>query len=141
MSECIFCRIVKGTAPASIVYSDENVMAFMDTQPVNAGHILVIPKTHAAELSELDEHVGGHMFKVTMRIDAALRRSGVKCEGVTLLLADGEAASQDVFHVHLHVVPRFRGDGFGVRFGPNYGLKPSRKELDAAAQKIANVLR
>jgi histidine triad (HIT) family protein len=141
LSECIFCRIVKGTSPASIVYSDEKVMAFMDAQPVNAGHILVIPKTHVAYLSELGEEVGGHMFNVAMRIDSALRRSGIKCEGVTLLLADGEAALQDVFHVHLHVIPRFRGDGFGMKFGPSYGLKPSRKELDALAQKIADVLR
>ncbi len=76
------------------------------------------------------------MFKVAMRVAGALRQSGVKCEGINLFLADGEAASQDVFHVHLHVIPRFRGDGFGVRFGPNYGVEPNRKELDVVAERI-----
>ena len=136
MDDCVFCRIVKGVEPASIVYSDEKIMAFMDIQPVNLGHVLVIPKTHAAQLSELDLELGAYMFKVAMRVAGTLRHSGVKCEGINLLLADGEAASQDIFHVHLHVIPRFRGDGFGMRFGPNYGVKPNRKELDEVAERI-----
>lgn len=136
MDDCIFCRIVKGVESASIVYSDERIMAFMDIQPVNPGHVLVIPKTHAAQLSELDPELGAYMFKVAMRVAGALRQSGVKCEGINLLLADGKAASQDIFHVHLHLVPRFRGDGFGMRLGPNYGVKPNRKELGEVAERI-----
>ena len=136
MDDCVFCRIVKGVESASIVYSDERIMAFMDIQPVNPGHVLVIPKTHAAQLSELDPELGAYMFKVAMRVAGALRQSGVKCEGINLLLADGKAASQDIFHVHLHLVPRFRGDGFGMRFGPNYGVKPNRKELGEVAERI-----
>jgi histidine triad (HIT) family protein len=118
------------------VYSDERVLAFMDAQPVNTGHVLVISKVHAAQLSDLDEETGGQIFKVAMRVSEGLRRSGVRCEGVNLLLADGEAASQEVFHVHLHVVPRFRGDGFGMRFGPHYGGRPDKKELDKIALDI-----
>ncbi len=76
------------------------------------------------------------MFKVSLRIAQGLRHSGIKCEGVNMFLADGEAASQDVLHVHLHVIPRFRGDGFGVVYGPNYGYRPDRKELDEVAKKI-----
>ncbi len=136
MDDCVFCRIVKGVEPASIVYSDERIMALLDIQPINLGHVLVIPKTHVAQLSELDLELGAYMFKVAMRVAGALRQSGVKCEGINLFLADGEAASQDVFHVHLHVIPRFRGDGFGVRFGPNYGVEPNRKELDVVAERI-----
>lgn len=136
MDDCVFCRIVKGVEPASMVYSDEKIMAFMDIQPVNPGHVLVIPKIHAAQLSELDPELGAYMFKVAMRVAGALRQSSVKCEGVNLLLADGEAASQDIFHVHLHVIPRFRGDGFGMKFGSNYGVKPNRKELDEVAERI-----
>lgn len=141
MEDCVFCRIVRGSAPASIVYTDEEVMAFMDIRPINPGHVLVIPKTHAADLSELDAETGAHIFKAAMRIAEALRRSGIKCEGVNLFLADGEAASQEIFHVHLHVVPRFRGDGFGIKFGPNYGLKPERKKLDEIAEKIRTSIR
>ena len=140
MDDCVFCRIAKETAPASTVYSDERVLAFMDIQPVNQGHVLVIPKAHAAQLSELDPETGGHMFKAAMRLAEALRRSGVKCEGINVVLADGEAASQDVFHVHLHVIPRFRGDGFGLKFGPKYGFKPSREELDETAGEIQKAM-
>jgi histidine triad (HIT) family protein len=136
VSDCVFYDIVKGKVPASIVYADDKVMAFMDTRPVNPGHALIIPKAHASQLSELDEETGGHMFKIAMRIDEALRRSGLRCEGVTLLLADGEAAFQEIFHVHLHVIPRFRGDSFGIRFGRDYGREPNRKELATVAGKI-----
>jgi histidine triad (HIT) family protein len=136
MEDCIFCRIVRGFEPASIVYSDEKVLTFTDIQPVNLGHVLIIPKGHVAQLSELDEETGAQMFRVAMRISASLRRSEVKCEGINLLLADGEAACQGVFHVHLHVIPRFRGDDFGVRFGPHYCLRPDKGELDRIALSI-----
>ncbi len=80
MDGCVFCDIVKGRVSASIVYTDEKVMAFMDTRPVNPEHVLIIPKAHAPQLSELDEETGGHMFKIAMHIDEALRRSGSRCE-------------------------------------------------------------
>ena len=140
MDDCVFCRIINGIEPASVVYSDNEVLAFVDTTPVNPGHLLVIPKVHAAELSELDPETGGHMFKVAMRIAEASRRSGIKCEGVNLFLADGEAAFQDVFHVHLHVIPRFSGDRFGLKLGPEYGIRPDRKELDEIAGKIGTAM-
>lgn len=136
MESCVFCRIVRGVAPASVVYSDEKVLAFMDAQPINPGHVLVIPKAHAAHLSDLDEETGGQVFKVAMRVSQGLGRSSVRCEGVNLLLADGEVASQEVFHVHLHVVPRFKGDGFGMRFGSHYGSRPDKEELDRVASTI-----
>jgi len=140
LDDCVFCRIINGIEPASVVYSDNEVLAFVDTTPVNPGHLLVIPKVHAAELSELDPETGGHMFKVAMRIAEASRRSGIKCEGVNLFLADGEAAFQDVFHVHLHVIPRFSGDRFGLKLGPEYGIRPDRKELDEIAGKIGTAM-
>jgi len=140
MGDCVFCNIIKGSAPASIAYSDEKVMALMDVQPVNPGHVLIIPKIHVAQLSELSEETGVRMFKIAMRIAEALRQSGTKCEGINLFLADGEAAGQNIFHVHLHVIPRFRGDGFQIKVGPHYGLKPDRKELDKIAQKIRAIL-
>lgn len=140
MRECVFCQIVAGASPASVVYSDEKVLAFLDVQPVNPGHVLVIPKVHAARLSELEEETGAQIFRVAMRMSKALGRSSVWCEGVTLLLADGEAAFQEVPHVHLHVVPRFKDDGFGLKFGPKYGKKPDRKELDTVAGSIREAI-
>jgi histidine triad (HIT) family protein len=140
MESCVFCRIAKEVAPANVVYSDDSVLAFMDIQPVNPGHVLVIPKVHAAGLSDLDEEIGGHIFKVAVSVAAGIRKSGVRCEGVNLLLADGEAAFQEIFHVHLHVIPRFKGDGFGFQFGRQYGLRPDRRELQGIAAKIKQAM-
>jgi len=140
MEGCIFCDIVRGAAPASVVYDDEQVMAFMDIRPINPGHVLVIPKVHASGLSELDEELGAHLFKVAMRVAAALRRSGIRCEGINLFLADGKAAFQEIFHVHLHVLPRFVGDGFGLKFGPLYHHRPDRATLDAMARMIREAM-
>ena len=140
MTPCIFCKIVEGSAPASKVYEDETCMAFMDIQPVNPGHVLVIPKGHFADLSELPADVGGHLFEVAQRVALSLPKTDVKNAGVDFFLANGEAAGQEVFHVHLHVIPRYEGDGFGFRFGPNYSNLPERSELDEIAAQIKQQL-
>ena len=136
MSDCVFCEIVAGHAPASIVFQDDRCCAFMDIQPVNPGHVLIVPVAHVAFLDDLDEETGAYLFTVAQRLSRALRRSGVRCEGVNFLLADGEAAGQEVFHVHLHVFPRFRNDGFGLRMRPDYGVLPARSDLDVLAATI-----
>jgi len=140
LSDCIFCQILQGDAPASFVYRDDQCSAFLDIQPVNPGHLLVIPNTHAPYLADLDPDGAGHIMRVAHRLAEALRRSGLRCEGVNLLLADGEVAMQEVFHVHLHIVPRISGDGFGFRFGPSYGTQPPRSELDVVARKVRDGL-
>jgi histidine triad (HIT) family protein len=133
---CVFCDIIRGEAPASPLYADDLVMAFMDIRPVNPGHLLVVPRAHATYLAEMDEETGSRLFQVGIKLASAVRRAGVRCEGVNLFLADGEAAGQEVFHVHLHVIPRFQGDGFGFRFGPDYHRLPERATLDAVAAGI-----
>jgi len=130
----VFCGIVAGELPASVVYVDDEIMAFLDIRPVNPGHVLVIPRSHAAELSDLDPHIGGRMFQVAQDMTAAIRRSELRCDGVNLFLADGEAAGQEVFHSHLHVLPRYRGDKF--RLEPNWPPPPGRKELDRIAAQL-----
>lgn len=140
MKPCIFCDILNGTQPSSLVYQDQICTAFMDIQPVNPGHLLVIPNTHASRLSELDDKTSSHIFLVAKRLAAALRKSPIACEGINLFLADGAVAGQDVFHIHLHVLPRFRGDGFGFKFGPDYFILPQRSELDRIAQEINEAL-
>jgi histidine triad (HIT) family protein len=131
---CIFCAIASGTAPASMVYADDIVLVFMDRGAINTGHLLVVPRRHVASLSDLDDETGARLFNVAVRMGRAIRRSGIKCEGINLLLADGEAAFQEVFHVHLHVIPRFKGDGFRIDAG--WTVRPGREELDAAAALI-----
>ena len=137
MEPCIFCRIVAGTAPSSVVYRDHLCIAFMDIQPITPGHLLVVPLAHAPRLASLEPGLGAHLFSVAQRLAASIRRSGLKAEGVNVLLADGAAAGQEVDHIHLHVLPRFTGDGFGFRFGPEYGLPVSRERLDSDAASIS----
>jgi histidine triad (HIT) family protein len=140
METCIFCDILAGVLPSSVVYRDDLCAAFMDIQPVNPGHMLVVPNRHATHLADLDSEVGAQMFRVAQRLAAALRAGDMRCEGVNLFMADGEAAGQEVFHVHLHVFPRYKGDGFGLRFGSHYGERPLRATLDAAARTIRAAL-
>jgi histidine triad (HIT) family protein len=140
VSDCVFCEILAGRLPASIVHQDDVCTAFMDIQPINPGHVLVIPNHHAAFLADLDEDTGAHMFRIALRLAQALRNSGMKCEGVNLFLADGEAAMQEIFHVHIHVFPRYEGDGFGVTFSPSYLSRPDRSELDEIAERLRGVL-
>lgn len=132
-ADCAFCQIVAGRLESSQVHADEDVIAFMDIRPATAGHLLVVPRTHAAGLTELSAELGERMFAVGHRLALALRQSGVPCEGVNLFLADGEVAGQEVFHVHLHVLPRSSGDGFGLRASFR---SPGRAELDATAGRI-----
>lgn len=138
-SPCIFCRILDGSEPASFLYRDDRCAAFMDIQPVNQGHLLIIPNHHAPSLADADPEALVHLMRVAHRLAAALRASGLRCEGVNLFLADGEAAGQEVFHVHLHVLPRYRGDGFALRFGPHYSKRP-RAELDDVARIIQQAI-
>lgn len=134
--DCIFCKIVRREAPASFVYEDAATLAFMDIRPILPGHTLVIPKVHAAYLEDLPDGGAGPILESARKVAAALRSSGLRCEAVNLWIANGKEAGQVVFHVHIHVIPRFRGDGFGIRVGPDYGRAPARGELDAIAAKI-----
>lgn len=132
--DCIFCAIVADDVPSSRVYEDERVIAFMDIRPATPGHVLVVPKAHAADLGELDPIDAERMMTVAQAIARGLRKSTIPSDGINLFLSDGEVAGQEVLHSHLHVVPRTPGDGFVVR--ANYHA-PDRAELDA----LANALR
>ncbi|RVW06500.1 HIT family protein [Rhodococcus spongiicola] len=133
MSHCVFCAIIAGHAESSVVHDDAHTIAFMDIRPFTRGHLLVVPKTHAANLAELDPADGGRLFQVGQRAAVALRDSAVAAEGINFFLADGVVAGQEVFHVHLHVVPRKAGDGFGLRGRP---ASSSRPALDTLAGSI-----
>ncbi len=131
--DCVFCRIVAGTADASVVYEDDRLLAFCDVNPVNPGHVLIIPKIHGVGLADLDESDGSRMFVVAQRLATAVRSSGLRCAGVNLFLADGEAAGQEIFHVHLHVFPRYVGDRFRLDSGQR---RASRRDLDEIAARV-----
>jgi histidine triad (HIT) family protein len=138
-TECVFCQILAREVEASIVYEDDLCSAFMDIQPVNRGHVLVVPNRHVSEATALTEAESARVFVVAQRVNRALRKIGVKCEGINYFVADGEAAGQEVFHVHLHIFPRFKGDGFLV-LPPDYETRPTRDDLDELAVLIKNKL-
>jgi histidine triad (HIT) family protein len=140
MSDCIFCDIVNGQAEATLVWQDDLASAFLDIQPVNAGHIIIVPNVHASYLADLPEETGAHMFRIAQRLAQGLRDCGLPCEGVNMFLADGAAAMQEIFHVHLHVFPRVSGDGFGLKFGEGYLAKPTRADLEAVGEQIRRTI-
>lgn len=140
MSDCPFCNIVAGDLPGSFVYQDEICSAIMDIQPINDGHLLVMPNEHIADLTSIPPEMASHIFLIAQKLALAVRQSGVQCEGINLFLADGKAAMQEVPHFHLHIIPRFQDDGFGFHFSPRYAELPTREELDANAFHIRQAL-
>jgi histidine triad (HIT) family protein len=135
VSDCIFCEILKGNSPASYIYQDDTVVAFMDIQPITNGHMLVVPRAHAVSMADVDETIAMRTFRVARRL-GALARTTLGAAGVNLFVADGEAAFQDVPHFHVHVIPRYPNDGFGLTFPARYSQLPSRAELETIAEAI-----
>jgi histidine triad (HIT) family protein len=108
---CIFCEIAAGRAPAHVVAEDERTMAFMDIAPLTRGHVLVVPRAHSAALWEMSDDDGAAMMRTTLRVATAVN-AAFRPEGLNVFHATGGVAGQTVFHVHLHVVPRWSNDGF-----------------------------
>lgn len=132
---CIFCLIVAGDAERSVVYEDDATLAFMDIYPAAPGHLVVVPKRHAPQLGDMSADDGAAVMRTAMACAGALRSSGLRTDGINLFLADGAAAGQEVFHAHMHVLPRFSGDGFVIHGSPA-GI-PDRSTLDDHATEIA----
>lgn len=133
--DCIFCQILKGEAPASFTYEDDTIVAFMDIQPITHGHMLVVPRQHAVLMADVDETVAMRSFRIARELAAVARRT-LGARGANLFVADGEVAFQDVPHFHVHVIPRYPKDGFGLTFPRTYNQPPSRAELDTIAAAI-----
>lgn len=110
---CVFCDIRDEKIPSTRVYEDERVIAFMDINPLNDGHLLVVPKAHAENIYEMAEEDIKAVAAAARRLAAALKEA-LQPEGLTLIQANGRAAGQIVPHFHLHLVPRWMGDGKGL---------------------------
>lgn len=134
IEDCTFCRIVMQEIPASIVFEDEQLLAFLTIQPINPGHILLVPKVHHQTLNEMSEDLSAHFFKIAGRLQSTLRQSGLPCEGVNLWLCDGEAAGQEVPHVYLHIFPRISGDSFEVK--ANWHVAPPPQERTRISEQL-----
>lgn len=144
MSQCVFCAIAASKLPASIVYEDEQAMAFMDIVPLRPAHVLVINKRHAQYVHELTDAERSHLFAIANKVSQALRASSLQPAAVHFNINDGKAAQQTVPHVHLHVLPRYDNDLFS--FAASLLAKPlwmlkggiSRMTLEQQAQEIRN---
>ena len=124
MSEdCIFCQIIRKEAPASIVYEDDRVVAFLSNRPVNEGHTLVVPKKHYENIYDIPEEEIAYLFKIVKRVAHAVR-DAMAAEGIRVVQNNGWAAGQVIFHFHVHVIPMKPHEGFTSREslqGPNSG--------------------
>ena len=136
---CTFCDLIRGAAEVSVCYEDSEAIAFMDIQPVNAGHVLVVPRQHYESLLDVPQELGAHLFNVTMRLANAVRRV-TGCEGMNLVVNSGVAAGQDVFHYHVHIIPRAKGDGFDIELPFSGSEMPDRTLLDMTAARILAAL-
>jgi histidine triad (HIT) family protein len=133
---CIFCKIVVNKAPASIIYEDETVLVFLDIRPLNMGHTLVIPKIHYVDIFDIPDNVLSQMCKVTKLVSFAVKKA-TNVDGISIIQQNGKAAGQDIFHIHVHVVPRFEGQ----KLPPFSELREvERAKLDTLAKKIKNLL-
>jgi histidine triad (HIT) family protein len=118
--DCVFCRIVAGTALCEAIWEDAATLAFMDINPVHDGHALVIPKAHFADLSTMPPEDFGAVAAVAARVAHAVAAE-LRPAGLNLLQANGAAARQTVFHVHIHVLPRRAGDELRLNWDPAAG--------------------
>ena len=129
---CIFCKIVRKQAPASIIYEDETVMAFLDIRPLNEGHTLVIPKKHYVDIFDIPEDQLSKVHTAAKQVSIAAKKA-TNSDGVSIIQQNGKAAGQEIFHFHVHVMPRFEGQklpGFGER------KEVKKVKLDDVVKKI-----
>jgi histidine triad (HIT) family protein len=136
---CVFCAIARGRAPASVVLRDRWTVAFMDIRQRNEGHLLVVPRRHARDLYALRPAEGAALMRAVLRVARAVRRA-FRPHGLSVWLSTGRAAGQEIFHVHAHVLPRWRGDRL-FRIWTRPPLSPGRTALDAQAARLRRALR
>ncbi|HEV3245175.1 MAG TPA: HIT family protein [Candidatus Paceibacterota bacterium] len=135
MPDCIFCKIVRGEVPSHKVYEDGNTLAFLDIHPVNPGHVLIVPKAHAANIFDISAEEWSHVQETVRKAAVALERA-TGADGVNLMMNNREHAGQVVDHTHVHLIPRFKNDG--LKLWPHKEYKEG--EAEAMAEKVRAAL-
>ena len=126
--DCPFCEIVQREDPdAREVYRNEHVVAFFPMEPATLGHTLVVPRKHISDVWDLDENTATHLARAVVRISHAMR-TAVEPEGLNIIQSNGEVATQTVFHLHVHIVPRWNGDAIGRIWPPETSYSESEKD-------------
>lgn len=141
MSECIFCKIVAGEIPSAKVYEDEEVFAFLDNSQTTAGHTLLVPKKHVANIFEFDEELASHVFSRLPKIARAIEEGLPNVKGLNIINNNNEIAYQTVFHSHIHLIPRYTSDdGLKIKF-TNNSDNYTEEEYQERAQKISQAIK
>jgi histidine triad (HIT) family protein len=130
--DCIFCQISNGLAPASFVYEDEQTFGILSLDQPNPYKVLIIPRAHAESIYNLSEKQAADIFQTAVKIARAIREAS-NCEGLNLVQSNGRVAGQDVFHFHLHLIPRFENDDIDLRW---QAKRKDRDELNQMAKDI-----
>lgn len=139
LDHCTFCNLIHGAGEVSVCHEDADAIAFMDIQPVNNGHVLIVPREHYESLQEVPQELGLHLFKVTMRLTNAITQV-TGCKDLNIVVSSGAEAGQDEPHFHVHLIPRRAGDGFDIPLPFDGSAMPDRTLLDAYAARIIAAL-
>lgn len=133
--DCLFCKIIRGEIPSAKVYEDEHSFAFLDIKPINPGHVLLIPKKHSLNLYEMPDETLRELAPTIKKLSIAIKKA-VNADGINIGMNNDPAAGQLVFHSHIHIIPRFVGDGHEHWHGAPY----QEGEISEVAEKIKKVL-
>ena len=128
MENCIFCKIANGEIPAATLYEDENFRVILDLGPASKGHALILPKSHAANIYELSDEMAAKAMILAKKMATAMT-AALKCDGFNIVQNNGECAGQTVFHFHMHLIPRYEGDGVGLTWKPGELSDEVRDEI------------
>ena len=115
--DCIFCKLANGVIPTNSLYEDDVVKVIFDAGPASSGHVLILPKEHFDNVYALDDDTAAHVFQVAVKVAKALKE-GLNLEGLNIVQNNGEIAGQTVFHFHMHIIPRYKGDTVNVGWKP-----------------------
>lgn len=135
--DCVFCKVVKGDISCSRFYEDENFVAILDIRPVNLGHALLIPKKHFVNILDTPEDISEKIYAVLKKITRSMQQA-YGCDGFNIIQNINEAGGQEVFHSHIHIIPRYKEDG--IRFGIKHKNYASNADMCKWAKKIADIL-
>lgn len=134
MENCIFCKIANGEIPSATLYEDEDFRVILDLGPATKGHALILPKTHAANIYEMPDELVGKAMILAKKM-AGKMTEALKCDGFNIIQNNGEPAGQTVFHFHMHLIPRYEGDGAGILWTPGKLTDEDREEILAKMEK------
>lgn len=126
--DCIFCKLANGVFPTNSIYEDDTFKVILDASPANKGHALILPKEHYQDVFEIEEDTLGKAMILAKKV-ASKQMEALKCDGVNIVQNNKEAAGQTVLHYHLHVIPRFKGDGQNINWKPGEVEPELQKEI------------